>query len=61
MARSATFWFSRKEPDWREQTVDQRGLAVVDVGNDGDIAQVHEAHRLSSGGNWGALSTRSMQ
>jgi hypothetical protein len=44
-----------------EQPVDQRGLAVVDVGNDGDIAQVHEAHRLSYGGNWGALSTRSMQ
>ena len=28
----------------RQEAVDQRGLAVVDVGNDGDIAQVHEAH-----------------
>ena len=28
----------------RQQPVDQGGLAVVDVGNDGDIAQVHGAH-----------------
>src|SRR6202042_792923 len=27
-----------------QQTVDERGLAVVDVGNDGDIAQVHGAY-----------------
>ena len=25
-----------------QQTVDQRGFAVVDVGDDGDVAQVHE-------------------
>jgi hypothetical protein len=24
-----------------QQPVDQRGLAVVDVGDDGDVAQVH--------------------
>ena len=28
----------------RQQPVDQGGLAVVDVGNDGDVAQIHGAH-----------------
>ena len=30
-----------------QQPVDQRGFAVVDVGNDRNVAQVHEAPRLS--------------
>jgi hypothetical protein len=38
MARSATCWLSRKVPDCLS-SVDQRGLAVVDVGDDGDVAQ----------------------
>jgi hypothetical protein len=25
-----------------QQTVDQRGFAVVDVGDDGDVAKVHD-------------------
>ena len=31
----------------RQEPVDQGGLAVVDVGNDGDVAQIHGARRLS--------------
>ena len=26
-------------PDWSQQLVDERGLAVVDVGDDGDVAE----------------------
>ena len=40
MTRSATSWFSRNEPGLPEHRVDERRLAVVDVGDDGDVAQV---------------------
>ena len=35
-------------PDWQEHGVDQGGLAVVDVGDDGDVAQRARAHGLPS-------------
>jgi polyphenol oxidase len=38
IARSSTRWLSRKVPDWRSRLVDERGLAVVDVGDDGNVA-----------------------
>ena len=41
MARSATCWLSRKVPLCLQQAVDQRGLAVVDVRDDRDVADVH--------------------
>ena len=40
MTRSATCSFARKMPALPEHGVDQRGLAVVDVGDDGDVADV---------------------
>ena len=39
MTRSATCWLARKEPRLAQELVDQRGLAVVDMGDDGDVAQ----------------------
>ncbi len=41
ITRSATRWFSRNEPDCLQQLVDQRGLAMVDVGDDRDVAHFH--------------------
>jgi hypothetical protein len=41
IARSATAWLVAEGARLLEQLVDQRGLAVVDVGDDGDIAQIH--------------------
>ena len=41
MTRSSTCWLSRKDRI-AQQDVDERRLAVVDVGDDGDIAQFHE-------------------
>jgi hypothetical protein len=38
-----------------QQLVDQRGLAVVDVGDDGDVAEVLEAH---TGYRWGSRIVR---
>ncbi len=37
--RSTTCSLARKMPLWRQHGVHQRGLAVVDVRNDGDIAR----------------------
>jgi hypothetical protein len=37
-----------ERPGLRQQLVDERRLAVVDVGDDGDVAQVHEVSRLAS-------------
>ncbi len=34
-----------------EQLIDERGLAVVDVGDDGDIAQIFDGHEVGSGGD----------
>ena len=34
-------WLSRKVPDLRQQAVDQRGLAMVDVRDDRNIADIH--------------------
>jgi hypothetical protein len=49
IARSATAWLSRKAPDcFSDELVDQRGLAVVDVGDDRDIAQIHRGFQLQS-------------
>ena len=42
-----------------EQTVDQRGLAVVDVGDDGDVAQFHGANQLSADAGKGQRTARS--
>ena len=33
-----------------EQAIDERGLAVIDVGDDGDIAQFFDGHGIDSGG-----------
>ena len=41
MARSATRWFSRNGARLLEQPVDQGGLPMVDMGDDGDIAELH--------------------
>ena len=41
MARSCIGWFARTVPLWRSKTIDQGRLAVIDMGNDGDVAQVH--------------------
>jgi hypothetical protein len=49
ITRSATRWFSRKAPDCLQQLVDQRRLAVVDVGDDGDVAQLHGVFRSGAG------------
>ena len=38
-----------------QQAVDQRGLAVVDVGDDGDVAKVHGCFFWSCNG-WSAIS-----
>ena len=38
IARSATRSLARKMPLWWSMRVDQGGLAVVDVGDDGDVA-----------------------
>ena len=38
-----------------EQTVDERGLAVVDVGDDGDVAKFHSSSSGSDNG-WSAIS-----
>ena len=40
MTRSATFSCSAKVPRLAQQAVDQRGLAVVDVGDDGDVSDL---------------------
>ena len=40
IARSSTCWCSPKEPGLPQHRVDQRGLAVVDVRDDRDVAQV---------------------
>ena len=45
---SPTSWLSRNSPLWRSRAVDQRRLAVIDVGNDGNIANVVASHRISS-------------
>jgi hypothetical protein len=34
---------SSAAPHWRKQSVGQGGLAVVDVRNDGDVADFHKA------------------
>ena len=39
MTRSAICWLSRNVPGLAEHLVHQRGLAVVDVGNDSDVAE----------------------
>ncbi len=38
MTRSATCWLARNAPLWRREGVDEGGLAVVDVRDDGDVA-----------------------
>jgi hypothetical protein len=40
MTRSTTTWLARKALRPGEHRVDERGLAVVDVGDDRDIAHV---------------------
>ena len=40
MTRSATSWFCAEGAGLPEHGVDERGLAVVDVGDDRDVAQV---------------------
>ena len=40
MTRSATSWFARNAPDCQSMRVDERRLAVVDVRDDGDVADV---------------------
>ena len=40
MTRSATSWLARKAPGLAQHGVDQGGLAVVDVGDDGHVAEV---------------------
>ena len=52
MTRSTTAWFSRNTPGLAEHRVDERGLAVVDVGDDGDVAQVARGRR-----GWSAVGT----
>ena len=44
MTRSATSSLARKAPGLPEHGVDQGGLAVVDVGDDGDVSQWARAH-----------------
>jgi hypothetical protein len=38
-----------------QQAIDQRGLAVVDVGDDGDVAKFHSSSSGSDNG-WSAIS-----
>ena len=38
ITRSCTCSWAAKVPDWLQQLVDQGGLAVVDVGDNGDVA-----------------------
>jgi hypothetical protein len=38
-----------------QQAIDQRGLAVVDVGDDGDVAKFHVVSSASDNG-WSAIS-----
>ena len=40
IVRSAMRSLERKVPDWRKHRVHQRRLAMVDVGDDGDVAAV---------------------
>ena len=40
MTRSATSWFSRNDAGLPEHRVDERGLPVVDVRDDGDVAEI---------------------
>jgi hypothetical protein len=40
ITRSATFSFSAEGAALAQQLVDQRGLAMVDVGDDGDVADL---------------------
>ena len=51
MTRSTTAWWARTRAREAEQRVDERRLAVVDVGDDGEISQVF-ARR--GGGPWAA-------
>ena len=37
--RSATCWCLANVPAWTQELVDERRLAVIDVGDDGDVAQ----------------------
>ena len=45
IARSADLLAGAEGAGLLQQLVDQRGLAVVDVGDDGDVAQVHDVLR----------------
>jgi hypothetical protein len=47
MTRSSTFWFDRKVPDWAQELIDERGLAVINVRDDGDVADF--LHELAAG------------
>ena len=50
MTRSTTAWFGAERAGLAEHRVDERGLAVVDVGDDGDVAQVGAGRGRSGGG-----------
>jgi hypothetical protein len=41
-----------------QQPVDQRGLAVVDVGDDGDVAKIHASSKNQSAGPLGPATRR---
>ena len=45
--RSATAWLAPEGAGLAEHGVDQGGLAVVDVGHDGDIAEIGALHGKS--------------
>ena len=38
ITRSSTCWLSAERPRLAEHLVDERGLAVIDVRDDGDVA-----------------------
>ena len=54
MARSATFWPARKEPEAREEHVDQGRLAMIDMRDDGDVAKGRRHKSLPGFGNCAA-------
>ena len=43
IARSATRWFSRKEPDCLQQAINESRFAMIDVRDNRDIADIHWA------------------
>ena len=49
MTRSTTAWWAANDAGGAQQRVDERGLAVVDVRDEGDVAE-RESDARSGGG-----------